>query len=152
MTLALIEAEKASALGEIPIGAVVVYKGEVIASAHNRRELDQNPIAHAELLALQKASEVLGSWRLLDCELFVTLEPCTMCAGALVNARVSRTIFGAKDAKAGALRSLYAIGEDPRLNHRIDVRSGVLAQECSTLLSRFFSDIRQKKKRLKEEE
>ncbi len=152
MTLALEEAKKARVLGEVPIGAVVVYKGQVIAAAHNRRELDQNPTAHAEILAIQKAAEIIGSWRLVDCSLYVTLEPCPMCAGALVNARVSRVVFGAKDAKAGALRSLYAIGEDPRLNHLVDVRAGVLAVECGAILTDFFRDIRRSKSSIDAEE
>jgi tRNA(adenine34) deaminase len=139
MRLALCEAELAPAHGDAPIGAVVVRGGEVIARAHNERERRQDPTAHAELLALQQAARVLGSWRVLDCELYVTLEPCAMCAGALVLARIPRVLFGAYDPKAGACGSALDVLGEPRLNHLPHVRGGVLEEECSRLLSSFFA-------------
>ena len=142
MSAALEQATTASALGEIPIGAVVVHDDRIVAAAHNRRELDQDPTAHAELLALRAASQTLGSWRLGGTCLYVTLEPCAMCAGALVLARVDRLVFGCWDSKAGAVRSLYQICDDTRLNHRLAVVDGVEAEQCSALLSRFFAGIR----------
>ncbi|MBA2663260.1 MAG: nucleoside deaminase [Bradymonadaceae bacterium] len=146
MALALEEARNAQALGEVPVGAVVVHRGQVIASGFNRRESWQDPTAHAELIAVKRAAEVLGSWRLDDCTVFVTLEPCPMCAGMLVNARVPRVVYGARDPKAGAIRSLYAIGEDPRLNHRIEVVEGCLGTACGEILTDFFRSIRQAQK------
>ena len=142
MRVALEEARKAAAEGEVPVGAVVVHRGEVIARGFNRRESWQDPTAHAELIAVRRAAEFLGSWRLIDCTVYVTLEPCPMCAGMLVNARVSRVVYGARDLKAGAIRSLYALGEDPRLNHRMEVASGCLDDECSAILKDFFESIR----------
>lgn len=142
MALAIEQAELAASLGEIPIGAVVVHEGRVVGAAHNRRELDQDPTAHAEIGALQAAAAALGSWRLLDTMLYVTLEPCAMCAGALVLARVSRLVFGCRDPKAGAVRTLYQICEDCRLNHRVEVVEGISAEQCSHLLTSFFATIR----------
>ena len=143
MTLALEQAREAAALGEVPVGAVVVdAKGEVVGRGHNRRELDQDPLAHAEVRAIHQAARALGSWRLVDTTLYVTLEPCPMCAGALVNARVGRLVYGADDPKAGAVRTLYALCEDPRLNHRVEVQKGVLAQACAHELREFFSALR----------
>ena len=147
MKLAIEAAERARELGEIPVGAVIVREGEVIATAHNRRELDQDSTAHAEILAIRAAAEVLGSWRLVGTSLYVTLEPCTMCAGALVLARVDRLVFGCRDPKAGAVRSLFQIAEDERLNHRLEVVEGVSSDRCSALLSDFFAGIRARKKR-----
>jgi tRNA(adenine34) deaminase len=134
--------------GEVPVGAVVVYQGEIIASAYNGREGTQDPTAHAELIAVRKAAQVLGSWRLIDATVYVTLEPCPMCAGVMVNARVPTVVFGAKDPKAGAVCSLYTLLNDSRLNHRVDVRSGVLESECSSILTDFFRGIREKNKKL----
>ncbi|MBN1947137.1 MAG: nucleoside deaminase [Bradymonadales bacterium] len=142
MRLAIDQAELASRLGEIPIGAVVIHEGAVIGAAHNRRELDQDPVAHAEILAIRQAARRLGSWRLLGTTLYVTLEPCAMCAGALVLARVARLVFGCRDPKAGAVRSLYQICDDNRLNHRLEIVEGVEGQRCAELLSGFFEKIR----------
>ncbi len=138
MDRALGLAQGAADAGEVPVGAVVVHDGVVIAEASNRRELDQDPTAHAELLALRDAARALGSWRLEGCTLYVTLEPCTMCAGALVLARLPLLVFGASDPKAGAVGSLYDIAREPRLNHRVEVESGVMAEECGAVLTRFF--------------
>lgn len=142
MREALAEARAAAAVGEVPIGAVVVRDGEIVARAHNRRELDQDPSAHAEFLALCAAAQTLGRWRLSDCTVYVTLEPCCMCAGLMVNARVGRCVYGADDAKAGALGSLYDLNADSRLNHRFNVNAGVLADECREVLSGYFSGLR----------
>ena len=142
MALALDEAREAAAQGDAPIGAVVVHDGEVIARAHNRRECDRDPTAHAELLALQRAAAVLGRWRLTGCTFYVTLEPCAMCAGALVLARIGRLVYGCDDPKAGACGSVMDLVREPRLNHRIEVTRGVLADECGRLLKEFFADRR----------
>lgn len=142
MREALAEARAAAAVGEVPIGAVVVRSGEIVARAHNRRELDQDPSAHAEFSALCAAAQSLGRWRLSDCTVYVTLEPCCMCAGLMVNARVGRCVYGAADAKAGALGSLYDLNADSRLNHRFNVNAGVLADECREVLSSYFSGLR----------
>lgn len=139
MRLAVVEAVAAEAHGDVPIGAVVVRDGVVIAARHNERELTGDPTAHAEVLALRDAATVVGHWRLLDCTLYVTLEPCVMCAGATVNARVGRVVFGATDPKAGAVTSLFQVCGDERLNHRPPVTSGVLAEECGALLKAFFA-------------
>lgn len=142
MCEALVEARAAAAVGEVPIGAVVVCAGEIVARAHNRRELDQDPSAHAEFAALCAAAQALGRWRLSDCTVYVTLEPCCMCAGLMVNARVGRCVYGASDAKAGALGSLYDLNADSRLNHRFNVAAGVLADECRKVLSNYFAGLR----------
>ncbi len=142
MREALAEASAAAAVGEVPIGAVVVRAGEIVARAHNRRELDQDPSAHAEFSALCAAAQSLGRWRLSDCTVYVTLEPCCMCAGLMVNARVGRCVYGATDAKAGALGSLYDLNADSRLNHRFNVTAGVLADECRAVLSGYFAGLR----------
>lgn len=142
MREALAEARAAAAVGEVPIGAVVVCADEIVARAHNRRELDQDPSAHAEFAALCAAAQALGRWRLSDCTVYVTLEPCCMCAGLMVNARVGRCVYGAADAKAGALGSLYDLNADSRLNHRFNVTAGVLADECRAVLSSYFAGLR----------
>lgn len=142
MREALAEARAAAAVGEVPIGAVVVCAGEIVARAHNRRELDRDPSAHAEFAALCAAAQTLGRWRLSDCTVYVTLEPCCMCAGLMVNARVGRCVYGAADAKAGALGSLYDLNADSRLNHRFNVTAGVLADECREVLSSYFAGLR----------
>ena len=140
MRLALNEARAAAYHGDVPVGAVLLDpSGATVAAAGNERERAQDPTAHAELLVLRRAAETLGSWRLTDHTLVVTLEPCTMCAGALVLARVSRLVFGAYDAKAGAVASLWDVVRDPRLNHRVEVRGGVLEAECGALLRDFFA-------------
>jgi tRNA(adenine34) deaminase len=142
MRLAIREAERALEHDDVPIGAVLVREGEIVAGAHNERELRQDPTAHAEIVALREASKALGSWRLLDTVLYVTLEPCSMCAGAIVLARVPRVVFGAGDPKAGACGSVLDVLGEPRLNHRPDVAGGLLADECAQLLSGFFASRR----------
>ena len=142
MRQALAAAEAATARGEVPVGAVIVAGGAVIAVAHNERETANDPTAHAEVLALRRAAAALGSWRLTDAELYVTMEPCPMCAGAIVNARVRRVYYGCHDPKAGAVRSLYQILDDRRLNHRVDVVPGVLGTEAAGLLRGFFERLR----------
>jgi tRNA(adenine34) deaminase len=139
MALALVEAEAALAHGDVPVGAVAVVGGRVIASRHNEREAAQDPTAHAEVLALRDAAVAVGSWRLSDVTLVVTLEPCAMCAGALVSARLGRLVFGAYDPKAGACGSLYNLCSDPRLNHEVPLEGGVLAEQSAALLGAFFS-------------
>jgi tRNA(adenine34) deaminase len=139
MTVALDEAEAALGHGDVPVGAVVVRGGEVIARRHNEREATNDPTAHAEVLALRDAAAAVGSWRLDDCTLYVTLEPCVMCAGALLNARIGRLVYGAADLKAGATASLYNVCADPRLNHNPPVTHGVLAERAADLLSTFFA-------------
>ena len=142
MRQALAEARAAAALGEVPVGAVVVRDGRVIGRGHNRRETDGDPLAHAELLALAEAAGRVEGWRLVGCTLYVTLEPCAMCAGALVNARVDRLVYGAADPKAGFCGSLGDLVRDPRLNHRLEVTVGVLEEECGALLREFFRSLR----------
>ncbi len=142
MRHALAEAQRAAAHGDVPVGAIVVHNGEVIASACNEREHLVDPTAHAEVLALRAAARHRGTWRLDECTLYVTLEPCMMCAGAIINARVGTVVFGAADLKAGAVGSLYNVAADPRLNHEPIVRHGVLAEECVILLRNFFEQKR----------
>jgi tRNA(adenine34) deaminase len=143
MSLALEEAARAPEHADVPVGALVVdAAGRELARAHNRREIDADPTAHAELLALRLAASQRGHWRLDDCTLFVTLEPCTMCAGAMVNARLGRLVFGARDPKAGAVVSLYQLAEDTRLNHRFPVLAGCFENESAQLLQAFFRTLR----------
>ncbi len=156
MALAIEEARKAARMGEVPIGAVVVYEPfdpatrrplaapRVIARAHNRRETDKNPAGHAEFLAMEAAARELDAWRLSACTVYVTLEPCLMCAGLMSQSRVSRCVYGASDPKAGALGTLYQVNADERLNHRFDVTAGVRAEECAALLKDFFRQRREK--------
>ena len=139
MRLALAEAERALEHDDVPVGAVLVHAGEVVGAGHNERELRQDPSAHAEMLALQAGARALGSWRLLDTVLYVTLEPCAMCAGAIVLARVPRVVYGTADPKAGAAGSVLDVLAEPRLNHRPAVEGGVLAAECAALLTDFFA-------------
>ncbi len=141
MRQAIGEAERAAALGEVPIGAVLVRDGEVLGRAHNRRELDRDPLAHAEILAIRQAAARVGGWR-VGGTIYVTLEPCAMCAGALVSARIARLVYGAADPKAGYCGTLGNVVQDPRLNHRLEVTPGVLAEECGALLSGFFAALR----------
>ena len=140
MSEAVALARAAMELGEVPIGCVVAHEpsGNVIGRGYNRRETDHDPTAHAEILAMREAGRTLGHWRLVDCILVVTLEPCPMCAGAVVNARVPRLVYGCDDPKAGAVRTLYQLCDDPRLNHRVEVAGGVLAEECAEVLREFF--------------
>lgn len=142
MREALVEACAAAAVGEVPIGAVVVHEGRVIARAHNRRELNEDPSAHAEFAAMMEASRALGRWRLTGCTVYVTLEPCLMCAGLMLNARIDRCVYGAADPKGGAVGTLYDVSRDARLNHAFEVRSGVLGDECAAVLSAFFRGLR----------
>jgi tRNA(adenine34) deaminase len=142
MRLALAEAERAGGRGDIPIGAVIVRDGSLVAAAANEREARNDPTAHAEILALQAAAREVGSWRLDGCTMYVTLEPCPMCAGALVLGRVDRLVWGAQNRDAGAALTLYNIPQDPRLNHRVEITPDVLAEECSELLGRFFAERR----------
>ena len=144
MRMALEEAAAAAEEGEVPIGAVVVCDGAVVARAHNRRETDADPSAHAEFAAMVAASRALGRWRLTGCTVYVTLEPCLMCAGLMVNARVDRCVYGATDPKGGALGTLYDVSHDPRLNHEFEVAPGVLADEAADLLRTFFRARRKK--------
>jgi tRNA(Arg) A34 adenosine deaminase TadA len=146
MAQALSLAGEAARVQEIPVGAVVVHSGQIIAQAHNRRELDQDPCAHAELLAMREAARVLGSWRLEDCTVYVTLEPCAMCAGAMVLARIARCVYGCTDPKGGFLGTLGDLSQHPALNHHFVVTPGVLEQECADTLRAFFRALRASKK------
>jgi tRNA(adenine34) deaminase len=145
MRLALEEAERAKSAGEVPVGAVMVKDGHVIASAHNRNILEFDPSAHAEVACLREAGKRLKNHRLTGCTLFVTIEPCAMCAGALVHARIDRLVYGASDPKAGAVHSVMQVLDHPALNHRVEVTSGVLAEECSRMLQGFFRERRASK-------
>lgn len=151
MKMAIDEAEKAKALGEVPIGAIIVHEDKVIARAHNLRETTQNATTHAELSAIQDACSELNNWRLEDTTLYVTLEPCPMCAGAILQSRIPRVVYGARDPKGGCVDSLYRLLNDQRFNHECDVTEGVLADECGEMLTSFFRAIRERKKRLKKE-
>ena len=142
MAMALAQAQQAEAIGEVPIGAIVVCEGAVVATGHNRREIDHDPAGHAELLAIREASRKLERWRLSDCTVYVTLEPCPMCAGLMHQARIGRCVYAAPDPKAGALGTLYDLSDDERLNHRFEVTSGVLADESAALLRDFFQRLR----------
>ncbi len=142
MEEALAEARQAETLGEVPIGAVIVCDGKVVGRGYNRRETDGDPLAHAEILAIREAARQVGGWRLTGCTLYVTLEPCAMCAGALVASRVDRLVFGASDPKAGYCGSLGNLVQDVRLNHRLEVVDGVMAEDCGDLLRRFFARLR----------
>lgn len=145
MKKALLLAAKAQKNGEVPVGALLVDpQGQIVSTGYNRKEQLTSPLGHAELIAIQRASQRLKKWRLTDLTLYVTLEPCPMCAGALVQARLGQLVFGARDPKAGAIESLYQLGTDPRLNHRIKVYGGVLAEECGQILKNFFQSKRKK--------
>ncbi|MBI5971634.1 tRNA adenosine(34) deaminase TadA [Staphylococcus caledonicus] len=145
MKLAIAEAKKAQRLGEVPIGAIIVKNDEVIARAHNLRETAQQPTAHAEHIAIERAAKEVGSWRLEECTLYVTLEPCVMCAGAIVMSRIPRVVFGAMDSKGGCSGSLMNLVEEPRFNHRATVVSGILEKDCGDLLRQFFRELRARK-------
>lgn len=142
MRAALADAQFAEGLGEVPIGAVLVHNGEIIARGHNLRETSQDPTTHAEMIAIRNAATVLGSWRLLDTTLYVTLEPCVMCMGAIILARIPRLVYGCRDPRVGAVGSIYDFSVDTRFNHRVAVTEGILREECSTLLSTFFQRLR----------
>jgi len=145
MREALKEAQKAYELDEVPIGAVIVKDGQIIARGHNLREREQNPILHAEIVAICRAAQKVKSWRLTGCEIYVTIEPCPMCAGALIQSRLDRVIFGARDPKAGCTGSLYNLVQDSRFNHRLEVVEGVLEEDCRQIIKDFFRMKRQKK-------
>lgn len=149
MNLAIEEAKKAETLGEVPIGAVIVHNDEVIARTYNLREQTQNATTHAELSAIQDACTALNSWRLENTTLYVTLEPCPMCAGAILQSRIPRVVYGARDPKGGCVHSLYELLNDPRFNHEADVTEGVLGEACGQLLTNFFRGIRERKKKEK---
>ncbi|MBX0316958.1 tRNA adenosine(34) deaminase TadA [Planococcus glaciei] len=151
MGLAIEEAEKAAAKGEVPIGAVIVQDGHVIARAHNLRETTQNAVTHAELLAIQEACQTISNWRLENTSLYVTLEPCPMCAGAILQSRIPRVVYGARDIKAGSVDSLYRLLNDERFNHQCEVTENVMAEECGGLLTQFFRKLRENKKKKKRE-
>lgn len=146
MKEALIEARKAYMLGEVPIGAVIVKDGQVIARGHNLTETSKDPTAHAEMIAIRAAAKALNGWRLPGCSLYVTVEPCSMCAGAMVWARIENLYIGAMDPKAGACGSVFNIAEEDRLNHRIHVERGILEDECSSIMKEFFRELRRKNK------
>ena len=146
MARAIAEAGKAEAKDEVPIGCVIVRDGRIIARGHNLRETTQDPAAHAELIAIRKAARKLGSWRLLNCTLYVTLEPCTMCMGAIILSRIPTVVFGCYDPKGGAAGSLYDLSNDPRLNHTVELLPRVLEAECSGMLSEFFAALRKRKR------
>lgn len=145
MNLALEQAKKAGDLGEVPIGAVIVKDEKVIAYGYNKREILKNPLAHAEILAINEASKELDSWRLLNCTMYVTIEPCIMCAGAIVNSRIERLVIGAMDPKMGACGSVVDLVKNKKFNHRVDLTSGVLSNECSKIMKDFFKGLRNKK-------
>ena len=147
MQMALEEAEQAMREEEVPVGAVIIYKGRTIASAHNQREQLHDPTAHAEMVAITQAAESRKSWRLDGCTLYVTLEPCPMCAGAILQARIPTVVFGATDPKAGAVQSLFELLNDSRLNHRVETVGGILAESCGEILSRFFKEQRRQGKK-----
>ncbi len=152
MRQALTQARKAAALGEVPIGCVIVYEGKVIGRGYNRRNTDKSTLAHAEITAIKKATKIIGDWRLEDCTLYVTLEPCQMCAGAIIQARIPRVVIGAMNPKAGCAGSIFNILEEPAFNHQAEVTRGVLEEECSQVLKEFFHDLRIRNKILKEGE
>lgn len=145
MKEALKEAQKAKELKEVPIGAVIVKDGEIIARAHNLRETGKDPTAHAEVLAIKKASEVLGGWRLMGCDMYVTVEPCPMCAGAIMLSRIEKLVIGTMDPKGGAAGSILNIPEDDRFNHTTEVVRGILQEECSGIMKQFFKFLRSRK-------
>ena len=145
MERALALAKVAEALGEVPVGAVVVHAGVIVGEGYNRREIDRDPLAHAELVAIAQAAKALDRWRLIGCALYVTLEPCPMCAGAIVNARVETLVYGTRDPRAGAVDTHYGIGKGPPLNHACVVKEGVLGERAAAILKSFFAEKRQKK-------
>ena len=143
MRLALEQAKQAASLGEVPVGAVAVHEGEVVGLGHNRKESDQDPTAHAEMVALREAAAALGNWRLVDVTLYATLEPCPMCAGAMIQARLGRLVYGAADRRFGADGTVVDLLDEPRFNHRVEVRAGLLQEESATLLQSFFRGLRE---------
>lgn len=152
MKEAMKQAKKAAAIEEVPIGCVIVYKEKIIARGYNKRNLKKNTLAHAEILAMNKASKVIGDWRLEDCTMYVTLEPCPMCAGAIVQARIPKVVIGSMNPKAGCAGSVLNVLQTEGLNHQADIESGVLGEECSCMLSDFFRELRKLKKARKNQE
>lgn len=152
MKRALKLAKKAAELGEVPIGCVIVYEGRVIGSGYNRRKTDKNTLSHAEITAIKRASKRMGDWRLEDCTMYVTLEPCQMCAGAMVQARITRAVIGCMNPKAGCAGSIYNILNEPRFNHQIETTIGVLEEECSVMLTSFFKQLRLRLKHVSEDD
>jgi tRNA(adenine34) deaminase len=146
MKQALKEAQKAYGKLEIPVGAIIVKDGKIIARAHNQKETKFDTTKHAEILAIQKASKKLQSWRLLDCEMYVTLEPCSMCAGAIINSRIKKVYIGTNDEKTGAVGSVFNLFDDYKFNHKVEYEKGILEEECESILKRFFKDLRKSKK------
>lgn len=146
MEIAIEQAKEALKYDEVPIGSIIVYEGEIIGTGYNLRETSQTALSHAELIAIQMANEKLGSWRLEDCTLYVTLEPCPMCAGAILQSRIKRVVYGAPDPKAGSVHSLMNLLDDTRFNHQVEVIAGVLEKECGELLKEFFKELRSRKK------
>lgn len=149
MKAAIAEAHQAELLDEVPIGAVVVFKGKIIGAGHNMRERFEDATYHAEMLAIEEACQALHSWRLIDCDLYVTLEPCIMCSGAIINSRIRHVYYGATDPKAGGVESLYHLLNDSRLNHQVQITSGILGDECSQMLKSFFKAARKRRKAAK---
>lgn len=147
MYMAIMEAKKAREIGEVPIGAVIVFENEIIATGYNVRETTQSTLAHAELVAIKEANKKIGSWRLEDCTLYVTLEPCPMCAGAIIQSRIKRVVYGARDPKAGCAGTLMNLLDENKFNHQAELTTGVLEEECSTLLTSFFRELRKQKKK-----
>lgn len=145
MYIALEEAKKAELIGEVPIGAIIVKDGEVIGKGYNLRETKHDPTAHAEMVAIREACDRIGAWRLLDCTLYVTLEPCPMCAGAIVQSRIQRVVYGTSDPKAGCAGTLMNLLQEPRFNHETELTDGVLQSECATILTQFFRKLRQQR-------
>lgn len=152
MKMAISQAKKAYALGEVPIGCVIVYEGKVIGRGYNRRKTDKNTLSHAEIIAIKKASKIIGDWRLEGCTMYVTLEPCQMCAGACVQARMDRVVIGCMSPKSGCAGSILNILQREEFNHQVDITKGVLEEECSTMLSEFFLELRKRLKTEKEDE
>ena len=146
MKQALKEAEKAYKKLEVPVGAVIVKDGKIIARGHNQKETKKDTTKHAEIIAIQKASKKLGSWRLIDCEMYVTLEPCSMCAGAIINSRIKKIYIGTKDEKTGAVGSVLNLLEDYKFNHKVEIESGIMQKECEKILKDFFKELRKSKK------
>ncbi|MDR7857374.1 tRNA adenosine(34) deaminase TadA [Tissierella sp.] len=145
MRKALEEATKATSIYEVPVGAIIVYNGEIIGRGYNKRETTKDPTAHAEILAIKEASKYLDAWRLMDCTMYVTLEPCAMCAGAIVNSRIDRLVIGTRDPKRGCCGTVEDLTNHPKFNHRLEVEFGVLEDECSSIISDFFKELRKNK-------
>ena len=151
MNMAITQAKKAYKLGDVPIGCVIVYENKVIGRGYNRRNTDKTPLAHAEIAAIKKACKAMGDWRLEDCTLYVTLEPCQMCSGAIVQARIPRVVIGAMNPKAGCAGSILNILQNDSFNHQVEIEKGVLEDKCSLILKNFFTELRKRNKKLKEE-